>query len=69
MLALLFLPAAAALPWCRRLPTALLLAVGVGLVMLAAGFIVSSKMEWPLSHSVGGVGVGMVALSMVRAVR
>jgi len=63
ILALLFLPAAAALPWSRRIPTALALAALIGLIDVYLGFELSNQMEWPFSHSVGGVGFAILMLS------
>ncbi len=70
VLAMLFLPAAAALPWTRRIPPALLLAAGFSLAFLVGGFVLSLNLDWPLSQSVGAVGVGTVLLShLLAAVR
>lgn len=68
-LAMLFLPAATALPWFRRIPPALAAAAVMAILFLAAGFILSNEMDWPLSQSVGGVGFAALLLShMLRAV-
>jgi ABC-type Mn2+/Zn2+ transport system permease subunit len=67
VLTMLFLPAAAVLPWARRIPAALAGAAVLSLVMLAAGFYLSNRLSWPLSHSVGGVGFAAVAASHVLA--
>jgi len=65
VLAMLFLPAAAALPWAKRVPQALIGAAVVALAMLIVGFYLSNQMDWPLSRSVGGVGFAMVMVSQV----
>lgn len=69
VLALLFLPAAAALPWCRRVPTAMLAASVLGVIVYAAGFMICNHPDfyWPLSHTVGGVGAGVFLVSYVGA--
>ena len=56
VLAMLFLPAAAVLPWTPRIPAAMIAAALLSLFFLAAGFYLSNVMSWPLSQSVGGVG-------------
>jgi manganese/iron transport system permease protein len=61
--AMLFLPPAAALPWAPRIPAALIGSVGLSLVCLIVGLVLSIRMNWPLSHSVGGVGFVVVVLS------
>jgi ABC-type Mn2+/Zn2+ transport system permease subunit len=63
VLAMLFLPPAAALPWARRLPGALLTASLCSLLFLLGGLIASYLMDWPLSQSVGGVGFVIVLAS------
>ncbi len=60
VLSMLFLPAAAALPWAQRLPPAMFAAVLFSLLFLLGGLVVSYAMDWPLSQSVGGVGFGVV---------
>ena len=67
VLALLFLPAAAALPWARRVPAAMALAVAIGLIDSALGFYLSNKLSWPYSQSVGGVGFVLMLLSQLAA--
>jgi len=67
VLAMLFLPGAAVLPWARRIPAALAGAAVVSLVMLAIGFYLSNRLSWPLSHSVGGVGFVVLAVSHLLA--
>jgi ABC-type Mn2+/Zn2+ transport system permease subunit len=62
VLAMLFLPAAAVLPWTRRIPAALIGAALLSLVFLAGGFYLSNVMSWPFSQSVGGVGFAIVVL-------
>lgn len=63
VLAMLFLPAAAALPWGRRLPGAMLASAGFSLLFLLGGLVASYAMDWPLSQSVGGVGFVIVLMS------
>jgi zinc/manganese transport system permease protein len=67
VLVLLFLPAAAALPWGRRVPGTLALAAAIGLFDAGAGFGLSNRMEWPFSQSVGGVGFGVLLVSLALA--
>lgn len=67
VLAMLFLPAAAVLPWARRIPAALLASAALSLVYLAAGFYFSNRMNWPLSQSVGGAGFAVLVLSHLIA--
>jgi zinc transport system permease protein len=67
VLALLFLPAATALPWARRIPPGLLLATAFALLDVYLGFQLSNIMEWPLSQSVGGVGFALLLLSHLTA--
>lgn len=63
IVAMLFLPAATALPWCRRIPRAIAASVAIAIVTLFTGFVLSVECDWPLSHSVGGAGVGLFLLS------
>jgi zinc transport system permease protein len=63
VLALLFLPAATALPWAKRIVPAILLAMAVALFDFAAGFYFSNTQNWPFSQSVGGVGFALFLLS------
>jgi ABC-type Mn2+/Zn2+ transport system permease subunit len=63
VLALLFLPAATALPWARRIPLTLALSAIIGLIDVYVGFQFSNRMEWPFSQSVGGVGFVVLLLS------
>ena len=63
VLAMLFIPAATALPWVRRIPAALIAAPIIALLALVIGFILSVEMEWPLSQSVGAVGFGGLVVS------
>jgi ABC-type Mn2+/Zn2+ transport system permease subunit len=67
VLALLFLPAAAALPWARRVPAALLLAALIAVLDVYVGFQVSNEMEWPLSQTVGAVGFALLVVSQLLA--
>jgi ABC-type Mn2+/Zn2+ transport system permease subunit len=60
VLAMLFLPGATVLPWAGRIPQAMLLCMLASLLFLAAGVTLSTQMEWPLSHSVGGVGFAVM---------
>lgn len=65
VLALLFLPAATVLPWARRIPPAIALAMVVGVGDFALGFYLSNIMTWPFSQAVGGVGFGVFLVSHV----
>ncbi len=67
VLALLFLPAAAALPWGRTIPFAVVLSICLALAEVGAGFYVSVRLGWPFSHSVGGIGFGMLIVSQVAS--
>lgn len=67
VLAMLFLPAATALPWARSVPVALIAAAVLAVVFLGVGFAVSNLMQWPLSQTIGGVGFGFVAVSHLGA--
>lgn len=67
VLSMLFLPPATALPWVRRIPPALVASVVLSQLYLIVGFIVSVRMEWPLSHSIAGVGFITMAVSNVAA--
>lgn len=68
VLALLFLPAGAVLPWARRLPAALVASAALSLAFVAAAFVLSNVMQWPLSQTVGGVGFAVFAASHAAAV-
>jgi zinc/manganese transport system permease protein len=69
VLAMLFLPAAAVLPWARRLPTAMTASLTAAAAAFAAGFVLSIEMEWPLSHSIAAAGAALAAASLaLRAV-
>ncbi|QOV88392.1 metal ABC transporter permease [Humisphaera borealis] len=65
VLSLLFLPAATVLPWCRRVPTAMIAATILSLLLYAGGFLLSNAegFNWPLSHTVGGMGLTVFILS------
>jgi ABC-type Mn2+/Zn2+ transport system permease subunit len=63
VLTMLFLPPAAVLPWCRRIPATLVASGVIGLTLLVVGFVLSVEMDWPLSQSVGGVGFAIVLAS------
>ena len=63
VLSMLFLPPAAALPWARRLPGALVASAAFSLLFLLGGLVTSYVMDWPLSQSVGGVGFVIVLAS------
>ena len=67
VLAMLFLPAAAVLPWARRLPAAMVSAAVLSVVYLAIGFYLSNRMNWPLSQSIGGTGFVALVLSHAGA--
>ena len=61
------LPAATVLPWAPRIPNAIASAVSVALLSVAIGFVLSVEMDWPLSHSVGGVGFAAFLVSHILA--
>jgi ABC-type Mn2+/Zn2+ transport system permease subunit len=63
VLALLFVPAATVLPWARRIPSALIASAIIALASTAAGFYLSNALNWPLSQSIGGVGVALLTIS------
>jgi ABC-type Mn2+/Zn2+ transport system permease subunit len=67
VVAMLFLPAATVLPWAPRVPSAMACAVALALASVAAGFVLSVEMDWPLSHSVGGVGFAAFLVSHLLA--
>jgi ABC-type Mn2+/Zn2+ transport system permease subunit len=67
VLAMLFLPAAAVLPWARRIPTALAASAVLALAFLVAGFWLSNTQKWPMSQSVGGAGFAVMLLSNAAA--
>jgi ABC-type Mn2+/Zn2+ transport system permease subunit len=67
VLAMLFLPAAAVLPWARRIPTAMVGSLLIALMMLFVGFVFSNEMKWPMSQSVGGAGFVVMSASNVIA--
>jgi ABC-type Mn2+/Zn2+ transport system permease subunit len=71
VIAMLFLPGAAVLPWARRVPQALFAAAVLSLVLLVCGFVLSVEFELPLSQSVGGAGFGALILlhGLARALR
>jgi ABC-type Mn2+/Zn2+ transport system permease subunit len=65
VIAMLFLPAATALPWSRRLPGALCTSVAIAIVTVFTGFVLSVELDWPLSHSIGGAGFVLFGVSHV----
>ena len=67
VLSLLFLPAAAVLPWTRRVPTAMAAAAVLGVLFVAAGDVMSNAMNWPFSQSVGGAGFVVLVASRLTA--
>jgi ABC-type Mn2+/Zn2+ transport system permease subunit len=67
VVAMSFLPAAKVLPSTRQIPGAMEWAVPIGPVSIASRFVLSVEMEWPLSHSVGGVGFAAFLASHVLA--
>jgi ABC-type Mn2+/Zn2+ transport system permease subunit len=67
VLSMLFLPAGTVLPWAKRLPVAMIAAALAALLYVAAGFVLSVKMDWPLSQSIGGVGFAAAVVSHVAA--
>jgi len=56
VLAMLFLPAAAVLPWTRTVPAALITSALLAIILLLAGFVCSMEWDLPLSQSVGAAG-------------
>jgi ABC-type Mn2+/Zn2+ transport system permease subunit len=69
VLSMLFLPAGAVLPHVRRIPIALIVCPILALFYLAVGFYLSNTMDWPLSHSIGGVGFVVLLASHLISVR
>jgi len=67
VLAMLFLPAATVLPWAKRIPTALITAAAVSLIMVVAAFILSNALAWPFSQSAGGAGFVLLIVSHLLA--
>jgi ABC-type Mn2+/Zn2+ transport system permease subunit len=67
VLVMLFMPAAAVLPWVRRIPAALAASVVLSQAMYVAGFVLSNEMDWPLSHSVGAAGFAVLVVSHTAA--
>ena len=67
VIAMLFLPAATALPWSARVPTALIFSMFLALIFLAAGFVLSVRFDLPLSQSVGGLGFCALVVSHAAA--
>jgi len=62
VIAMLFLPGAAILPWVKRVPTALAGAVILAVLFLVTGLVLSVEWNLPLSQSVGGVGFGFLII-------
>jgi zinc/manganese transport system permease protein len=67
VIAMLFLPAATALPWANRIPTALLFSAILAVFFLAAGLVVSIEFNLPLSQSVGGFSFCSLVISHAAA--
>jgi ABC-type Mn2+/Zn2+ transport system permease subunit len=67
VLVMLFMPAAAVLPWVRRVPAALLAAALLSQAMYVVGFVLANEMDWPLSHSVGAAGFAVLVVSHAAA--
>lgn len=67
VLSLLFVPAATVLPWCRRVPTAMIAASLLAVLTYVGGFLLSSAPDfnWPLAHTVGGLALGLFLVSYV----
>ncbi len=63
VVAMLFLPALAALPWARRLPGLMVLSVLCGMASLVVGFELSARQEWPLSHSIAAAGAMIACIT------
>ena len=58
------------LPWARRVPGAMVAGAALSLALVAAAFLLSNQLSWPLSQSVGGVGfLAMVASQAAARVR
>jgi zinc/manganese transport system permease protein len=67
VIAMLFLPAAAILPWVKRVPQALAGAAILSLIFLTGGLILSVEWNLPLSQSVGGIGfIVLIFLQLAR---
>ena len=67
VVAMLFLPGAAILPWVKRVPAALVGAVVLALVFLVAGLVLSVEWNLPLSQSIGGIGFTVLVVLQVAA--
>jgi ABC-type Mn2+/Zn2+ transport system permease subunit len=67
VLTMLFLPAASSLPWARRIPNAMIGGIVAAFASLVAGFVLSTELNWPLSHSAGGAGVAIFLVSNLAA--
>jgi zinc transport system permease protein len=67
VIAMLFLPAATALPWASRIPTALVLSAILAVVFLIAGLVLSIEFNLPLSQSVGGFSFCCLVVSHAAA--
>ncbi|HEV8378508.1 MAG TPA: metal ABC transporter permease [Tepidisphaeraceae bacterium] len=67
VIAMLFLPAATALPWANRVPTALVFSMILSLIFLVAGLVLSIEFNLPLSQSVGGFGFCCLVVSHAAA--
>jgi ABC-type Mn2+/Zn2+ transport system permease subunit len=67
VLSMLFLPAAAILPWARTIPSALVGATLLSALFLAAGWVMSNRLNLQFSQSVGGMGFAAMVLSHAAA--
>jgi ABC-type Mn2+/Zn2+ transport system permease subunit len=67
VVAMLFLPGAAILPWVKRVPTALAGAVVLAIVFLFGGLVLSVEWNLPLSQSIGGVGFTVLVVLQIAA--
>lgn len=69
VMSLLFLPAGAVLPWVRRVPTAMIASSVLAVLIYAGGFLIANHPDfnWPLSQTVGGVGLGVFLVSYVAS--
>lgn len=65
VLAMIFLPPAIAYPWARRIPTLLGISCVISILCVAGAFVLSNAGSLPLSHSLGGIGFGLLLASQV----
>jgi ABC-type Mn2+/Zn2+ transport system permease subunit len=67
VIAMLFLPGAAILPWVKRVPAALVGSIVLAIIFLLAGLVLSVEWNLPLSQSVGGIGFIVLVVLQVAA--